>query len=246
VCKNLTLTDAEQADLAKPLTEEEIERFAELEEIVEHGRQTYFAVGRALAEIRDRKLYRKENFATFDDYCRVRWQYTGGHARRLIRSSEVAGVLVENVPIGTVLRSESQIRPFLEFPIEDIPVVFSTVKEDLGTSNGQSILTARKIAGVIQRRKVAATAGPFYKRKLSERREKRKQREQQEERMPRHASNGNGEPDRSERFNLDRALARVREFLHDQAFLHWPPEHHTALACAIRQAADEIEHDAKE
>lgn len=237
--KNLTLTDAEQADLTKPLTEAETKRFTECEEIIERGQQTFFEVGRALLEIRDGRLYRGGVYLDFERYCRCRWQMGRNYANKLIASSKVVEVLTAK---GTIVpKLESQVRPLMEFDIEDIPTVWDEVVKDLGTSNGQSILTARRIAGAIQRRKVAATAGPFYKRKLADRREKREQREQQEERMPRHASNGNGKPDRSERFNLDRALGEVREFLLNQQQFHWPPEHHRALADALREEADRIE-----
>ena len=47
-------------------------RLAELEAIVERGQKTFLEVGRALREIRDGRLYKK-NYSTFEEYCQRRW-----------------------------------------------------------------------------------------------------------------------------------------------------------------------------
>lgn len=53
------------------------------------------------------RLYR-EQFATFEDYCRERWGMSRVHAHRLIESAEVIGNLL---PIGnTVPANEAQAR----------------------------------------------------------------------------------------------------------------------------------------
>ena len=44
----------------------------ELEQIVERGLANFVEVGRALAEISERKLYRAEGFDTFEKYCAER------------------------------------------------------------------------------------------------------------------------------------------------------------------------------
>src|SRR6266481_5319100 len=60
----------------------------ECEAVVRRGWQTFLEVGKALARIRDRKLYRAE-YDTFDAYCRSKWQYAKSHAYRLIAAAEV-------------------------------------------------------------------------------------------------------------------------------------------------------------
>ena len=48
----------------------EVARLAELELVIERGQKAFVAVGNALAEIRDQRLYR-ETHATFEAYCKV-------------------------------------------------------------------------------------------------------------------------------------------------------------------------------
>ena len=74
---------------AIPLTAAEKARFAELEGIVQTHLETFLTVGRALCEIRNRRLYRRE-FATFEDYCMRRLGFSGARGLDLVRSTEVA------------------------------------------------------------------------------------------------------------------------------------------------------------
>jgi DNA modification methylase len=69
--------------------------------------QTFVEVGSALAEVRDRRLYRKE-YASFEAYCQDRWGMVRRHADRMIEAAAV----VENLrPIGLAPSCESQARP---------------------------------------------------------------------------------------------------------------------------------------
>ena len=72
-----------------PLTAQEKVRFTELEAIVETHLETFLNVGRALAEIRNKRLYRQQH-ATFEDYCRHRWGFSGSRGLDLVRSTSVA------------------------------------------------------------------------------------------------------------------------------------------------------------
>ncbi len=60
--------------------------------IIARGHQTFIAVGQALLEIRDRRLYR-ETHATFEAYCRERWGFKRVQAHNYISAAKV----VENV-----------------------------------------------------------------------------------------------------------------------------------------------------
>jgi hypothetical protein len=85
-------------------------RLAVCEEIIQKGMETFVDVGKALAEIRDNKLYKGE-YKTFEAYCLMRWAFTYRHANRLIASSEVIANLG---PIGPISPThEGQIRPLL-------------------------------------------------------------------------------------------------------------------------------------
>jgi hypothetical protein len=72
-----------------PLTAIERTRLAELESVVQTHLESFLTTGRALCEIRNRRLYRQE-FATFEDYCVRRWGFGGAHGLDLVRSTEVA------------------------------------------------------------------------------------------------------------------------------------------------------------
>jgi hypothetical protein len=69
-----------------------LNRFRFCETIVEKGLQTFVLVGLALAEIRASKLYRQD-YETFEEYCRDRWQMIGSRARQLINAAKVVGNL---------------------------------------------------------------------------------------------------------------------------------------------------------
>lgn len=85
-----------------------ISRLKHLESVIERGQQTFIEVGLALAEIRDSKLYRQD-FATFEDYCKERWGWSASRSRRLITSAEAVAAM-QSVPIGTPVTNEGQAR----------------------------------------------------------------------------------------------------------------------------------------
>lgn len=89
------------------LSLQESQRLADCEKIIESGFQTFVDVGNALLEIRDSRLYRQD-FDTFEEYCRERWKMTKPHAHRLICAAETVANLV---PVGTVPTTERQVRP---------------------------------------------------------------------------------------------------------------------------------------
>lgn len=95
------------------LSEREKHRLGQLEEIIDQGLETFIEVGRALAEIRDRRLYRAE-FDTFDRYCRERWGIGRHYAYRQIRAADAVEVL-ENVDScqqpSRLPANEAQARP---------------------------------------------------------------------------------------------------------------------------------------
>ena len=84
-------------------------RLAHLEAIIRRYRQDFYAVGKALNEIRNGRHYQKLCFKTFERYVNVRWDMSKSQAYRLI---EAFGVIVNLSPIGDVLpQNEAQARP---------------------------------------------------------------------------------------------------------------------------------------
>ncbi|HAX77258.1 MAG TPA: hypothetical protein DCY88_15845 [Cyanobacteria bacterium UBA11372] len=102
------LVDKELDAANAPLNDEERERLNQLEVIVEQGLQTFYEVGKALIEIRDRKLYR-ESQKTFEDYCRYRWSIGRQRAYQFISAAQV----MENLSTNgrQIPTSERQVRP---------------------------------------------------------------------------------------------------------------------------------------
>lgn len=70
----------------QPATLAERGHLADLERTIEQGLRTFVAVGSALREIKEAKLYR-ESFASFGDYCRQRWGFSRGRAYQLINEA---------------------------------------------------------------------------------------------------------------------------------------------------------------
>lgn len=91
------------------LTVDERDDLIEHEEIIEQGLQTFVDVGTALLAIRDGKLYR-ETHATFEEYCRGRWEMVASRARQLIAAAETVENL-KTVTTVTLPESERQARP---------------------------------------------------------------------------------------------------------------------------------------
>lgn len=127
------------------LTATESSRLAECEAVIKRGLDTFYAVGSALSEIRESRLYRK-GYDTFEDYCQERWGMTRRHVNRLIESSEV----VDNLgPIGPIPSTESQTRelsplePELQKAVWQIAV--ETAPKD---SKGEPAITAAHIKSV--------------------------------------------------------------------------------------------------
>lgn len=90
------------------LTVSETQRLTQLEATITAGLQTFVDVGQALLEIREARLYRQE-FGTFEDYCRERWGMDKRYANYQIAAAQVIGNLGTIVPV--LPATESQARP---------------------------------------------------------------------------------------------------------------------------------------
>ncbi len=123
-----------------------IQRLDELETVIERGQKTFYEVGSALAEIRDKELYKLSKggeFKTFEEYCKKRWEFTGRYARYLLTGKET----VDNLKGGTMVPvSERQIRPLtkLETPEEQREAWQKAVET---APNGK--VTARHVKNVV-------------------------------------------------------------------------------------------------
>lgn len=102
----------DEYSVVRGLSEEEIASLAECEGVIRRGIKTFVEVGNALLTIRAQRLYR-EQFKTFEAYCRERWSISKPHGTRLIQAAQVVQDLV---PMGTKPESERQARPLTKLP----------------------------------------------------------------------------------------------------------------------------------
>jgi hypothetical protein len=121
-------------------------RLKRLEETIEQGLTTFVEVGSAIREIRDEKLYRDE-YDTFEDYCRERWGWSKTHAYRHI---EAANTLEVMSPIGDTPKNEAQTRELAPLAKED-PEAAKELWDELVAEYGEK-LTAKKIKQAVAAR----------------------------------------------------------------------------------------------
>ncbi|WP_254433094.1 MULTISPECIES: hypothetical protein [unclassified Dolichospermum] len=95
--------------------EEEGERFR-LERQVERA---FSEAGKALRQLRDRKLYRNSH-KTFDEYCKDRFSYNRSRSYQLIDAASVVDNLEECPQIVDILpTAEGQVRPLTKLEVEE-------------------------------------------------------------------------------------------------------------------------------
>lgn len=80
------LTPVEDVDISLPSAEQE--ELDEYEAVIGRGLKTFVEVGNALLNIRDKKLYRAV-YATFEDYCQQRWDFSSRRAYQLMDAAQV-------------------------------------------------------------------------------------------------------------------------------------------------------------
>lgn len=120
------------------ITVAELARLGELEQVVETGLTVFTKVGNALLEIRDSRLYRQQ-FATFEAYCRERWGFERRQAYRLIDAA--AAVSHVSNWTQTVPQTESQARPLTRLE----PEVQREVWQDVVETTPTEQITARVV-----------------------------------------------------------------------------------------------------
>lgn len=128
--------------VAEPETAAAVARtLAELEAIIDAGLQTFFEVGNALAEIRERRLYR-DQYETFDVYCRERFNFNRQRASQLIKAAAVSRIL--DKPPARASHAEALA------PLVDQPEVARQVYAEVVADKGDKTTAADVIAAVEQ------------------------------------------------------------------------------------------------
>ena len=89
------------------------ERLSDLEKIIADQRYYFYKIGKALKEIRDKRLYKIALFDNFEEYTKNRWDMSRSQAYRLINAFTVVNNLS---PIGDKFpENEAQARLLTEF-----------------------------------------------------------------------------------------------------------------------------------
>ena len=132
-----------------PLTSREKTLKAELEAIVTHGLEEFLRVGNALAQLRNRRLYRCEA-ATFAEYVKTKFALARSTADQLIRSSQVANSLIEagvELPPGT---TERVVRPISALPGTDLQAACWQLAESLAPARGVTQPLVSRLVRVVR------------------------------------------------------------------------------------------------
>jgi hypothetical protein len=119
-------------------------RLCALELIIQRGKQTFFEVGNALAEIMEAQLYREKGFGSFAEYCETVWGFKKSYAYQLVQSSALLKELP--APVSTIVEkmSPGQVRELVKVPKSEREEVIKTAVEKAKSSRRK--MTAKDIA----------------------------------------------------------------------------------------------------
>ncbi|MEA5508009.1 hypothetical protein VB735_33990 [Halotia wernerae UHCC 0503] len=126
------------------LTEEEQSDRLHLERKVERA---FFVAGKALTELRDRRLYRSTHL-TFEEYCKDRFGYNRSRSYQIIDAATVVDNLHKCPQIVDILpTAEGQVRPMTKLEPQEQQEVWRQAVEKAGGK----VPTGRIVKDVVQR-----------------------------------------------------------------------------------------------
>ena len=114
-----------EAEDLGPLTAEEEHLLARHEAVIERGLQRFVEVGMALADIREKKLYRAQSH-TFEAYLSQRWHLGRAQGYRLMDAAEVMRDLSPIGDMGPLPANEAQARELAAVPADERQAVWET------------------------------------------------------------------------------------------------------------------------
>lgn len=128
-----------------PLTTEEEGDRLHLERKVERA---FYEAGMALMQLRDRRLYRSTH-ATFEEYCRDRFDYVRRRSYQLIDAAKIYNNLSEKCEqiVHILPTREGQVRPMSQLNAEEQVLAWSTAVEEAGGK----VPTGKIVKDVVQR-----------------------------------------------------------------------------------------------
>lgn len=117
------------------------------EDVIQKGLKTFDQVVECLREIREKKLYRAK-FATFKEYCKLRWRWSDRRVRQLTDGAEPLESIRSQAPDIRMPENEAQVRPLTRLPKQDQGPAWREAVESAGAAK----VTARHVEAVVQAR----------------------------------------------------------------------------------------------
>jgi len=144
--RDLAERDAAAESAAKQLNKTERSALARCEKVIDKGRKAFVEIGKALQQIRDKRLYR-ETHERFEDYCRDRWEFSKANANRVIAA---AAVVDRVTPIGVTPANEAQARPLTTIDVEKVRDAWQDVLDRVPKDeDGNPKITALAVQEVV-------------------------------------------------------------------------------------------------
>jgi hypothetical protein len=134
---------------ACPLSSGEKTLKAELEAVVRSGLDEFLRVGNALATLRNKRLFRTE-FATFQEYVRVKFGLARSSADSIIRSAQTAEVLLEAGIELAPNTTATLMKPIASLPGEELQVACWQFAQSLAPARGVTEPLVSRLVRVIR------------------------------------------------------------------------------------------------
>jgi hypothetical protein len=134
---------------AVPLTSWERVRKDELEQTVASGLAEFLRVGAALAELRNRRLYRTQ-YATFEQYVRAKFGLARSSVDQVIRTAATAQALLDNCEELAPGTTEAVIRPISVLPTLELRAACWSLAKSVAPARGPSQPLVSKLCRMVR------------------------------------------------------------------------------------------------
>lgn len=147
--KSYSVPSVHGATETEALSDDERNRLERNEQKIQDALLTFVEMGEALEDIRKNRLYREE-FESFEDYCRKRWNFSRQRAYQLIEGAKIAELLSTEVTIWPT--NEAQVRPLAGLSNEEATEAWKMAKtlagkkEISGRIVKEAVSTLRKVS----------------------------------------------------------------------------------------------------
>ena len=134
---------------AVPLTSWERIRKDELERVVEGGLAEFLRVGAALAELRNRRLYRTQ-YATFEEYVRAKFGLARSSVDQVIRTAATAQGLLDSGEELLPGTTEAVLRPVSALPTPELRAACWSLAKSLAPACGPTQPLVSKLCRMVR------------------------------------------------------------------------------------------------